>query len=278
MTTRPRARTRHGAPAATFDAELHQLFVESIHDGTNVRTKVDAELKRSIAEFGVLQPITVAPRYGGGFDCLYGHRRLAAARALRLSTIPAIVIDWPAELPLRQLVENQQRKAVDQLDVARTLRAWLDEHPDASQADLATKLGRSTHWVSTRLQLLRMDDELQERVSAGEITVSQAYAAHKATTDQDSQYGRRGRARSLKSRGDGTARVIIELESPKHATSAQATIELDRARRSIELLLEDTEGYGVLVTITPAAAHVLGRRLIQAFQATEAPARATAAA
>jgi len=257
------------------EAELHQLDVASVHDGTNVRTKVDAELKRSILEFGVLQPITVAPRYGGGYDCLYGHRRLAAVRALRLATIPAIVIDWPAELQLRQLVENQQRRAVDQLDVARTLRTWLDEHPDASQGDLAAKLGRSSHWLSTRLQLLRMDDDLQGRVSAGEITVSQAYAAHKATSEQAEG---RGRRRSLRAAGAGTAQVIVELESPNHATSAQATIELDRARRTIELLLEDTEGYGVVVTITPEAARVLGRRLTQAFQATEASARAQAAA
>lgn len=246
--------------------KLLDLPIDLVDDGTNVRSKADAGLRKSIADVGVLQPITVAPAEDDRFVCLYGHRRLAAARAAGLKTIPAIVEREPADLPIRQLIENQQRRSVDPLDVARTLRAYLDEHPGVRQRELADKLGRSSHWVSTRLQLLDMDEDLQRRVSAGEIRPDQAYHAHKATTAQ----GAGGRPRVLRPGAThGSARVVAELEGPGGTEAGQATIELDRIRGQIELLLEDGAGYGVTVTLSPAAARLLGLRLTQAFQATQ---------
>lgn len=251
---------------------LLELPVDLIDDGPNVRSRVDIDLRRSIVAVGVLQPITVAPLEDDRYVCLYGHRRLAAARAAALATIPAIVERHPDELPIRQLIENQQRRAVDPLDVARTLRAYLDEHPGLRQRELADKLGRSAHWVSTRLQLLDMDEVLQRRVAAGEVPLDQAYHAHKAATVQSG----RGRPRVLRPAGRGGApQVVIELEGPGGAEhQAQATIELVRGRGHVELLLEDGAGYGVTVTLTPAAARLLGLRLTQAFQASQAGAAA----
>lgn len=245
--------------------KLLDLPIDLVDDGTNVRSKVDADLRRSIEEVGILQPITVTPRPDDRYDVLYGHRRLAAARAAGLRTIPAVVQAEPADLPLRQLIENQQRRAVDPLDVARTLRRYLDEHPGMRQGQLAKILGRSSHWVSTRLVLLEMDPELQRQVSAGEMRGDQAYHAHKAATAQEG----RGRPRSLKSTSSGSARVVVELEGPNGRASNQATIDVDRTRGQVELLLEDTEGYGVMVTLSPAATRLLALRLSQAYQAVE---------
>lgn len=246
--------------------KLLNLPVDSIDDGPNVRARADDGLKKSILEHGLLQPITVTPLEDDRYQCLYGHRRLAAVRALGHASIAAVVQKLPEELSLRQLVENQQRKAVDQLDVARTLRAYLDETPGARLQDLAEKLGRSTYWVSTRLSLLDMAPELQEKVAAGEATVSNALAAHKASTPQTG----RGRKRSLQSAG-GTAKVVVELESPNRRSSSQATIEVDRAAGKVELLLEDGDDFGVMVAMSGEAARVLGMRLTQAYQATKVP-------
>lgn len=247
--------------------KLLNLPVALIDDGPNVRARADDGLKKSILEHGLLQPIAVTPLEDDRYQCLYGHRRLAAVRALGHETIAAVVQKLPEELPLRQLVENQQRKAVDQLDVARTLRAFLDDTPGARVQDLAEKLGRSTYWVSTRLSLLDMDQDLQEKVAAGEATVTNALAAHKASTPQIG----RGRKRSLRSDGGGTAKVVVELESPSHQSSSQATIEVDRSVGRVEFLLEDGEGYGVMVAMSAEGARVLGMRLTQAYQALKVP-------
>jgi hypothetical protein len=133
------------------------------------------------------------------------------------------------------------------------------------QRDLAKILGRSSHWVSTRLILLEMDPELQRKVSAGEMRGDQAYHAHKATTVQEG----RGRPRVLRPTTGGSAKVVVELASPSAPATYQATIEVDRSHGSVELLLEDAHGYGVMVTLSPAATRLLGLRLSQAYQAVE---------
>lgn len=247
-----------------MNRKLLDLPVELIDPGTNVRSKIDTALRESILTHGVLQPITVSIEPDDRYRCLYGHRRLAAARAAGLKTIPAIVEGLPDALPIRQLVENLQRREVDPMDVARTLRDHLEAHPGLRQGELARALGRSTHWVSTRLTLLDMTPELQERLSAGEIRQHQALAAHKATTEQPKS----GRPRTMRPGVTAdTARVVVELEGVK-GRGGSATIELDRRNGSIEILLEDNDGYGVALTVTAAAAALLSRRLAQAAQAT----------
>ncbi|NIR48125.1 ParB/RepB/Spo0J family partition protein, partial [candidate division KSB1 bacterium] len=50
------------------------------------------ELKQSIAENGVIQPITVR-EVDSGYELIAGERRLRAVRDLRLDRIPAFVLE-----------------------------------------------------------------------------------------------------------------------------------------------------------------------------------------
>lgn len=243
--------------------------LELLDDGTNVRTpgkrlsQSDVGLRASILELGVLQPITVVQR-GKRFEVLYGHRRTEAARAVGLATIPAIVETDPDEKPIRQLVENQHRQPVNPIDIARTLRAYIDDHPDVRQADLARKLGRSQYWVSTKLALLEMDEATQQAVAAGQVGQGRAYAAHKASTTQ--RNGSRPRVLALESDDSRSASVTVPLASGG-GPAGKATIGVDHDTGSIDLLIEASDGYGVMLTLSAAAAKLLGLRLTQAYQA-----------
>jgi ParB/RepB/Spo0J family partition protein len=246
-----------------------EIPLELVDDGTNVRTPAkrlsqsDLGLRASIMELGILQPITVVQR-GKRYDVLYGHRRTAAARAVGLAMIPAIVETDPAEKPIRQLVENQHRQPVNPLDIAQTLRDYLDEHPDVRQADLAAKLGRSSYWISTKLALLDMDERLQAEVATGAISEARAQAARKATTVQT----RHSRPRILKlDRESGSSASVVVPLSAGGGKSGQATIGIDRETGSIDFVIQDGTGYGVMLTLTAAAARLLGLRLTQAHAA-----------
>ena len=245
-----------------------ELPIDHIDAGTNVRQQIDTQLKASIEEVGILQPITVAPLEDDRYVCLYGHRRLAAAIAARLAVIPAVVVRLPEDLSLRQLVENGQRRPVNPIDIALTIRAYLDANPGTRQSDVARKLGKSAYWISQKLLLLDMDPDLQRQVREGRLRDDLAVKAHRASTIHA---GRRSRPRTFRPGAiAGTSQVVVELEGPAGATGAQATIELDRNRATIELLLEDTEGYGVQVITTLSSAQLLGKRLIQAYEAAQA--------
>lgn len=64
------------------------------------------ELSRSIAEYGVLSPLTVRPRQGG-YELVAGERRLRAARMAGLHEVPCIIMELDLEeASFIALVEN----------------------------------------------------------------------------------------------------------------------------------------------------------------------------
>lgn len=245
------------------DAQLLSVALDLLDDGPNIRRRADADLKRSIAEHGVLQPITICRR-GERYEVLYGHRRTTAARALKLATIPAILVDAPEDLPIRQIVENLHRRAVDPLDIGRALRAHLDANPGLSRTELARTLGRSLPWVSGKLELLEMDGATQRRVAAGELS------------EHDAIEGRRGRARFAEGRprivpglGEGRSRSIsVPLGLAPNRRPISATVGVDE-NGAVDLVLDNGQGNSVMVSLDAAGARLLSRRLAQAAQAVQ---------
>lgn len=252
---------------------LIEVPLELLDMGTNVRSErkarahADYGLVASVREHGVLQPITVVRR-GKRYEVLYGHRRTEAARAAGLRTIPAVLETTPRDKPLRQLVENEHRRRVDPMGIARALQAYRDEHPGATQAELALKVGRNQTWVNHHLKLLTLDAHDQERVTSGALGVGRAIKSAPRPA------ARTGRPRILQADDEeGRSRsVVVELHSGVGAIKGnpKATIGLEHGEGTIELLLEDGTGYGVMVTLDVRSAHLLARRLSQASQAAAA--------
>ena len=109
------------------------------------------ELSRSIAEYGVLSPLTVRPRQGG-YELVAGERRLRAARMAGLSEVPCIVMELDLE-------ENLQRNDLDFLEEARGI-AQLIRLFGLSQEECARRLGKSQSAVANKLRLLRLPEDV----------------------------------------------------------------------------------------------------------------------
>lgn len=139
------------------------------------------ELRDSLVESGMLQPITVRsvgdrkPKH-----IMWGERRWRAAKLAGWTHVPAIVRTdvKDAGILMRQLMENSQREDLDPIDEARAIRRFMREHKIATVAEAAKRLGHHTNWASNRLALLDLKQEEQEAVSAG--TLSMGAAAHQA--------------------------------------------------------------------------------------------------
>ena len=134
-----------------------------------------AELTYSVREFGVLQPIVVRPA-DDGFELVMGERRLRAAAAAGLDTIPAIVRSTADDAMLRDaLLENVHRAQLNPLEEAAAYQQLLEEF-GATHDELAQRIGRSRPVVSNTIRLLNLPVPVQRRVAAGVISAGHARA------------------------------------------------------------------------------------------------------
>jgi len=132
-------------PEATQDnipsTEYMEVPIDRIETGVQVRTGIDPAgesilaLVESIRERGVIQSLTVCPS-GDGYFLVVGERRLLAARAAGLSTVPVRVIPTVQQredsLSL-QLVENLQREDLNPMDMTDGIYALVQSrHGDVS--------------------------------------------------------------------------------------------------------------------------------------------------
>jgi ParB family chromosome partitioning protein len=134
------------------------------------------ELSHSVREFGLLQPIVVRENPEGGYELIMGERRLRAARAAGLDTVPAIVRDTTDDAMLRDaLLENIHRVQLNPLEEAAAYQQLLEEF-GATHEELASKIGRSRSQVTNTIRLMKLPVKVQTRVAAGVISAGHARA------------------------------------------------------------------------------------------------------
>ncbi|MEB2356997.1 ParB/RepB/Spo0J family partition protein [Bacillus pumilus] len=129
-----------------------------------------SDLKESIQQHGVLQPIIVRKSIKG-YDIVAGERRFRAAQQAGLTTIPAIVREF-SETLMREiaLLENLQREDLSPLEEAEAYASLLD-HLSVTQEELAKRLGKSRPHIANHLRLLTLPDEVQKLIADGTLSM-----------------------------------------------------------------------------------------------------------
>ncbi len=135
------------------------------------------ELEQSIRENGVLQPIVVRQVAGvGGYELIMGERRLRAAGAAGLKTIPALVKDTSDDLMLQEaLLENLHRLQLNAVEEASAYQQLVDDF-GISHEELGIRLGLSRGAITNSIRLLNLPDHIQRKVASGVITPRHARA------------------------------------------------------------------------------------------------------
>jgi ParB family transcriptional regulator, chromosome partitioning protein len=134
------------------------------------------ELIASIKEIGILQPPVVRKVSEGRYELIMGERRLRAAKAAGLTTIPVIIRQTPDNELLREaLIENIHRSQLNPLEEAAAYAGLLDDF-GCTHDELATKLGRSRSLISNMLRLLNLPASVQRKVAVGVISAGHARA------------------------------------------------------------------------------------------------------
>jgi ParB family chromosome partitioning protein len=134
------------------------------------------ELADSIAQYGLIQPITARKLDSGYYQIIAGERRWRAARMAGLTEIPVRVIEADdrrvAELAL---VENLQREDLNPIEEARGYRALIDEY-GLTQEEAAKSVGRSRPAVANAMRLLSLCPAVLELVEQGKLSAGHARA------------------------------------------------------------------------------------------------------
>jgi ParB family transcriptional regulator, chromosome partitioning protein len=143
-----------------------------------------AELKASLAENGLLQPLTVRAD-ADGFELIAGERRLRAATSLGWTHIPAIIkkIDDKAALTLA-LVENLQRTDLNAMEEAQGYLR-LQEEFSLTQQQIAQVVGKERSTVANMLRLLALPESIQVLLRQGALTAGHGRCLLACSEDDD---------------------------------------------------------------------------------------------
>ncbi|MDR1927750.1 MAG: ParB/RepB/Spo0J family partition protein [Oscillospiraceae bacterium] len=135
-----------------------------------------AGLAESIRQNGILQPLTVRPLSGGGYELIAGERRLRAARLAGLPYVPCISSTADdARSAVLALVENLQREDLGFFEEAQAMQHLMDCY-GFPQEQLAHSLGKASSTLSNKLRLLRLPQELRGQILAAGLTERHARA------------------------------------------------------------------------------------------------------
>lgn len=150
-------RTNPYQPRKTFDADALE------------------ELKVSIQEYGIIQPLIVRKSIKG-YEIVAGERRFRAAKLAGLDEVPAIVKDYDdAKMMEIALLENLQREDLTVIEEAMAYKSLIEELK-LTQEELSQKIGKSRSHISNTIRLLSLPDHVITFVNNGQLSMGHARA------------------------------------------------------------------------------------------------------
>lgn len=143
---------------------------------TSFKDEALIELADSIAQYGLIQPITVRKLSSGYYQIIAGERRWRASRLAGLDEVPVRVISADdrrvAELAL---VENLQREDLNPIEEAQGYKTLMEEY-GLTQEEAAKSVGKSRPAITNTLRLLTLSEPVRKLVEGGKLSSGHARA------------------------------------------------------------------------------------------------------
>ena len=202
-------------------------------------------LSESIAQYGMIQPITVR-MIDGMYQIITGERRWRAARMAGLSEIPVIVISADdkkaAELAL---VENIQRSDLNPIEEALGFSSLIEEY-GLTQEEAAKRIGRSRTAVTNSLRLLSLPESVKKMIKTGELSTGHAKVLLGLSDPETMESAaKQVVSRSLSVRD--TEKLVKVLNTKPAAETVKIIHDVDHTR-ALELIVQKHLGRRVKIT------------------------------
>ena len=164
------------------------------------------ELANSIAQLGIVQPITLRQIADDHFQIIAGERRWRASQLAGLTAIPAYIRTISDENVMEMaLVENIQREDLNAIEIALAY-AQLWEKDGMTQEKVSERVGKSRAAIANYLRLLKLPAQVQMALQKKDIDM--------------------GHARALLSLGSPSLQLKLFKEISKHGYSVRKVEEL----------------------------------------------------
>ena len=134
------------------------------------------ELADSIAEIGIIQPITLRQLDENAYQIIAGERRYRASIQAGLKTVPAYIRTADDENVMEMaLVENIQREDLNSLEIALAYQHLMEQY-DMTQERLSERVGKKRTTIANYLRLLKLPATIQVALKNKEIDMGHARA------------------------------------------------------------------------------------------------------
>jgi ParB family chromosome partitioning protein len=129
-----------------------------------------SELADSIRQYGVLQPLLVAPGKGDTYILIAGERRLRASIMAGMGTVPVIVSEYTTQqIAEIALIENLQRKDLHYLEEAEGYEKLVNTF-HLTQESMAIRVGKKQSTIANKLRLLRLPASVRKKLHDSDLT------------------------------------------------------------------------------------------------------------
>jgi ParB family chromosome partitioning protein len=135
------------------------------------------ELKKSILENGLIQPITIRRAKNSRYELISGERRLRACIDIGYREIPAYIIKVDSEESMlaMALIENIQREKLNPVEIGMAYKRLMEEC-HLTQEQIADKVGKDRTTVANSIRLLKLPKEILDSLITEQITSGHARA------------------------------------------------------------------------------------------------------
>lgn len=170
---------------ATMEIEISKISPNPFQPRMDFDSRALDELKRSIRQNGIIQPITVRKLVTGTYELISGERRVRASQELGMKTIPAFLlsVDTDAEMLELGLIENLQRENLNPIEIGLSFKRLIDECK-LTQEQVAEKVGKERSTITNFLRLLKLPEKIQHAVRENKISMGHARALLSAESEK----------------------------------------------------------------------------------------------
>jgi ParB family chromosome partitioning protein len=161
--------------SAQLHLPINNLQPNPFQPREKIKKEELTELKESIQQHGILEPLVVAET-PAGYQIIAGERRWRAAMEAGLTEVPVVIRKTtPKGMLEMAIVENVQRSDLNAMERAQAFMQ-LTRNFGYSNNDIAQKVSKSPSYVTNTLRLLKLPDAIKDGLIGGQITEGHARA------------------------------------------------------------------------------------------------------